>query len=128
MFSPNSEMALHFVDKYNLMVVKVTSKWELRRLCRAVGATTAVRLGPLTPEEMGYVDLAETTEIGGRRVTIFRHDGEDGIVATVALRGSTMNLLEDVERAVGPSLRPAVRTQTRTQRSHGPPSAPQTTR
>lgn len=94
-------MALHFVDKYNLMVVKVTSKWELRRLCRAVGATTAVRLGPLTPEEMGYVDLAETTEIGGRRVTIFRHDGEDGVVATVALRGSTMNLLEDVERAVG---------------------------
>lgn len=46
-----------------LMVVKITSKWELRRLCGAVNATALVRLGPPTPEEAGYVDLAEVSLI-----------------------------------------------------------------
>mmetsp|Transcript_5508 Transcript_5508/g.17627 ORF Transcript_5508/g.17627 Transcript_5508/m.17627 type:complete len:549 (+) Transcript_5508:3-1649(+) len=97
-----SEMALHFVDKYNLMVIKVTSKFELRRLCRALGAVACVRLGPPMPEEMGHCHVVEEVEIGGRRVVVFRQeDGEDGgQIATVVLRGSTMNLLDDLERAV----------------------------
>lgn len=48
-----SEMALHFLDKFNLMVIKIQSKYELRRVCGAIGATAAVKLGPLTPEEIG---------------------------------------------------------------------------
>jgi T-complex protein 1 subunit theta len=48
-----SEIALHFLDKYNLMILKIQSKFELRRICGAVGATAAVRLGALTPEEIG---------------------------------------------------------------------------
>lgn len=52
-----SEMALHFIEKYQLMCIKVQSKWDLRRVCSAVGATTIVRLGPATPDEMGYCSL-----------------------------------------------------------------------
>lgn len=48
-----SEMAMHFLDKYNLMVIKVASKFDLRRLCGALGATAIMRLGACTPEEMG---------------------------------------------------------------------------
>ena len=33
------EMAMHFLDKHGIMVLKITSKFELRRLCRATGAT-----------------------------------------------------------------------------------------
>jgi len=43
------------------MVVKITSKWELRRLCGVVNATALVRLGPATPDEMGSVDLVEVS-------------------------------------------------------------------
>jgi T-complex protein 1 subunit theta len=52
-----SEMAMHFLDKFNLMVVKVPSKFELRRICGALGATAVVRLGPCMPEEMGECSL-----------------------------------------------------------------------
>jgi T-complex protein 1 subunit theta len=52
-----SEMAQHFLDKFELMVVKIQSKFDLRRICRAVGATASVRLGPLTPEEIGECSL-----------------------------------------------------------------------
>ena len=49
----SSDMALHFLEKYKIMVVKCPSKWDLRRLCATVGATALVRMGPATPEEMG---------------------------------------------------------------------------
>lgn len=52
-----SEMALHFLDKFQLMVIKIQSKFDLRRICGAIGATAGVRLGPLTPEEMGECSL-----------------------------------------------------------------------
>jgi T-complex protein 1 subunit theta len=54
------------------MVVKVLSKFDLRRLCRVVGATALARLGVPTAEEMGHCDVVETVEIGGDRVTVFR--------------------------------------------------------
>lgn len=52
-----SEMAQHFLDKFNLMVVKIQSKFDLRRICGAIGATASVKLGPLTPEEIGECSL-----------------------------------------------------------------------
>jgi T-complex protein 1 subunit theta len=50
-----SEMALHFLDKFKIMVIKIQSKFELRRICGALGATAVIRLGPASPEEMGEV-------------------------------------------------------------------------
>ena len=52
-----SDMAMHFLDKFALMVLKIQSKFELRRLCGALGATAIVRLGPATPEELGECSL-----------------------------------------------------------------------
>lgn len=52
-----SEMALHFIDKFGILAVKIPSKFELRRICGALGATALVRLGPCTPEEMGECSL-----------------------------------------------------------------------
>ena len=30
------EMALHFVEKYNMMAIRIPSKFDLRRFCRCV--------------------------------------------------------------------------------------------
>lgn len=96
-----SEMAMHFLDKFNLMVIKIQSKFDLRRICGALGATAVVRLGPCTPEEMGECSLIEVREIGGRKVTIFDQKlDEDTTVATIAIRASTENVLNDLERAI----------------------------
>ena len=103
------ELALHYLDRLNIAVLKVLSKFDLRRLCRVVNATPLARMGPPTPEEMGYVDVVEVTEIGGDRVTVVRQLGEDeggekgaekSKTATIVLRGATTNRLDDLERAV----------------------------
>ncbi|KAI0765688.1 T-complex protein 1 [Trametes elegans] len=109
------ELALHYLNRMNIAVLKVLSKFELRRLCRVVNATPLARMGAPTPEEAGFVDVFESIEIGGDRVTVLRqvvegdpdfdpatHDAraEKTRTATVVLRGATQNRLDDLERAV----------------------------
>ncbi|CCI50152.1 unnamed protein product [Albugo candida] len=94
------EMALHFLEKYELLALKISSKWELRRICRAVNATALVRLGAPTSEEMGYCDSVAVQEIGGKKVTVFEQHEEDAKISTIVLRASTDNVLDDVERAI----------------------------
>merc|ERR1711871_1807367 len=85
-----SEMAVHFLEKYQLMCLKITSKWELRRLC-----------GAPTPEEMGSVSKVSTKELGGRTVTVLEQLGDAQTkIATVVLRAATASLIDDLERAV----------------------------
>ncbi|KAG0223808.1 T-complex protein 1 subunit theta [Actinomortierella wolfii] len=95
------ELALHYLNRFGIMVVKVLSKFDLRRLCRVTGATALARVGAPMAEEMGYCDVVESVEIGGDRVTVFRQEAE-GVskTATIVLRGATQNHLDDLERAV----------------------------
>ncbi|OJJ89025.1 chaperonin-containing T-complex subunit CCT8 [Aspergillus glaucus CBS 516.65] len=96
------DLAMHYLNRFNILVVKILSKFELRRLCRVVGATPLARLGAPMPDEMGAVDVVETAEIGGDRVTVFRQEDANSPTrtATIVLRGATQNHLEDVERAI----------------------------
>eukprot|EP01017_Pseudomicrothorax_dubius_P004049 TRINITY_DN1072_c0_g2_i10.p1 TRINITY_DN1072_c0_g2~~TRINITY_DN1072_c0_g2_i10.p1 ORF type:complete len:541 (+),score=198.85 TRINITY_DN1072_c0_g2_i10:156-1778(+) len=95
-----SEIVLHYIEKYKMMAVKVQSKFELKRLCKCLGATALVRLGAPIPEELGTCDEVVVQEIGSQKVTLFRRDDEDAKLATIVLRGATTNLLDDIERAI----------------------------
>jgi T-complex protein 1 subunit theta len=96
------DLAMHYLNRFNILVIKILSKFELRRLCRVVGATPLARLGAPMPDEMGTVDVVETTEIGGDRVTVFRQEDANSATrtSTIVLRGATQNHLDDVERAI----------------------------
>lgn len=94
------DLAMHYLNRYDILVIKILSKFELRRICRVVGATPLARLGAPMPDEMGSIDVVETLEIGGDRVTVFRQENEATRTATLVLRGATQNHLDDVERAV----------------------------
>ena len=94
------ELALHYLNRFGILVIKVLSKFELRRLCRVVGATPLARLGAPMPDEMGKVDMVETLEIGGDRVTVFRQENDVTRTATLVIRGATQNHLDDIERAI----------------------------
>lgn len=37
------DLAMHFLNRYNMLVVKILSKFDLRRLCRVAGATALTR-------------------------------------------------------------------------------------
>lgn len=112
------DLALHYFNRFNIAVLRVLSKFDLRRVCRVVNATPLARMGPPTPEEAGFVDVFETIEIGGDRVTVLRQlvpgdpdfdpvaagdpktRSEKTRTATIVLRGATANHLDDLERSI----------------------------
>ncbi|KAL9232988.1 hypothetical protein vseg_008035 [Gypsophila vaccaria] len=94
------DMALHFCERYKLMVLKISSKFELRRFCRTTGAIALLKLSQPRPDDLGYVDFVSVEEIGGTTVTIVRNEIGGNSIGTIVLRGSTDSILDDLERAV----------------------------
>jgi len=83
------------------MVIKITSQFELRRLTKAVKASAHVALGPVDPEAIGVCGSVFVREIGAQKVVVFSQDKADSTnIATILLRASTHNILNDVERAI----------------------------
>ncbi|PNJ45827.1 CCT8 isoform 9, partial [Pongo abelii] len=80
-----ADMALHYANKYNIMLVRLNSKWDLRRLCKTVGATALPRLTPPVLEEMGHCDSVYLSEVGDTQVVVFKHEKEDGAISTIVL-------------------------------------------
>jgi len=46
---------MHFLEKYEIMVLRLSSKFELLRLCKATGAAARSTFGTPTPDEIGFV-------------------------------------------------------------------------
>ncbi|KAG8345551.1 t-complex protein 1 subunit theta [Trypanosoma vivax] len=94
------ELALHFLNRYGIMAVKVPSKFELRRLCAAVGARTLPRLDTPTVEDIGSCDNVDVCDTSGKNIITFAQDKDDSKLSTIVVRGATKNVLDDVERAI----------------------------
>lgn len=94
------DLALHFCNKFDLMAVRLNSKFDLRRLSKAVNATVLPRLTPPTPEELGYCDAVLVEELGDTGIVAFRNEGKDSRIATIVIRGATDNYMDDIERAI----------------------------
>lgn len=94
------DMALHFMNKYQLMAVRLNSKFDLRRLGKSVNGTVLPRITAPTSEELGYCDKVFVDELGDTGVVIFRNEGKDSKIATIVIRGATDNYMDDIERAI----------------------------
>ena len=95
-----SELSIHFFEKYQIYAVKIMSKWELKRIARAVGATAIVKLTTPSPDELGFANEVSFKEISSTWCTVFRRDQDENKMATIVLRGATTAMLDDVERAI----------------------------
>ncbi|KAK5577652.1 hypothetical protein RB653_002595 [Dictyostelium firmibasis] len=95
-----SELALHYIERFKIMLVRIQSKFQLRRVCKAIGATPLVKLGAPIPEELGFCDEVLVEEIGSTKCCIFRQNKEESEISTIVVRGSTNNILDDIERAI----------------------------
>lgn len=93
-------LGLHYVDKYKMTAVRLQSKFELRRVCRAVGATALLKLRAPSQDEMGRCDEVKIDEIGDTPVVVFKMNERKSQIVTIVVRGSSDNIMDDVERAI----------------------------
>ncbi|XP_055327694.1 T-complex protein 1 subunit theta-like [Paramacrobiotus metropolitanus] len=94
------DLALHFLNKYKLMAVRLTSKFDIRRVANSVGAIALTNLIPPTADDMGHCDKVYLDEIGDTSVVVFQQEKKEGSISTIILRGATDNSMDDVERAI----------------------------
>lgn len=94
------DMALHFLNKYGLMVVRVLSKFDLRRISKTVNGTVLAKVMPPNPEEMGYCEEVYVDEVGDVPVISFNQGNTQGAISTIVVRGSTDNIMDDIERSI----------------------------
>lgn len=94
------EMALHFLNKYEIMAVRVLSKFDLRRVAKTVGGTVLPKVMPPTAEEMGFCDNVYIDEVGDVPVILFKQNKDEGAISTIVVRGSTDNIMDDIERSI----------------------------
>jgi hypothetical protein len=55
-------------------MLRIPSKFDLRRFCRATNSTALVKLEPPTPDALGFAKSLEVAEIGGTTVSVLRQD------------------------------------------------------
>jgi len=93
-----SDIGQHFANKYDILTIKLTSKFELRRLCKTLGAVALVRMGVPIPEEIGKAESISVEEISSKKVTVVKAKGSK--VVTIVLRAATPSVLDEVERSI----------------------------
>lgn len=94
------DMALHFINKYGMMAVRLLSKFDVRRVASTVGARVLPRLEAPKSEEIGLCDDVYIDEIGGTSVVIMKQASHKSKISTIVVRGSTDNMMDDIERAI----------------------------
>jgi len=53
----------HYLEKYNVMIIRIMSKYELKRLAVSLKARIIAKLGPPSPEETGYCTSIRVEEV-----------------------------------------------------------------
>ncbi|KHJ40067.1 AARP2CN domain protein [Trichuris suis] len=94
------DLHVHFLNKYKMLGVKVGSKFDLRRLCRSIGAVAIPTLRTPAIEEVGECDEVYIDEIGSDELAFFKQNLTAGHIATIIIRGSSANVMDDTERAI----------------------------
>jgi chaperonin GroEL (HSP60 family) len=59
------EMAMHFIEKYGLLALRIPSKFDMRRFCRATGSVAIVKLQAPQPDELGFAKQVGTVSYVG---------------------------------------------------------------
>ncbi|KRZ24125.1 T-complex protein 1 subunit theta [Trichinella pseudospiralis] len=95
------DLHLHFLNKYKMMAVKVSSKFDIRRLCRCVQATISPDMSRVpTADMIGSCAKVQVREIGSDQLVFFEQNLKGGNLSTIIIRGSSQNVLDEVEKAV----------------------------
>lgn len=92
------------LDRHGVMIIRISSKFELRRFCRATGCCALIKSRPPTTEELGFASGIEVREFGGSYYTVIVQDSSLCQLSSILIRGPCPQLLDDAERAIDDGL------------------------
>lgn len=95
-----NDLALHFLSKLKIMVVKDVEREDIDFICRTLDCRPVASLDHFTPETLGTAELVEEIQTGASKVVKITGIANTGKTVSVLVRGSNKLVLEEAERSI----------------------------
>ncbi|RZF32317.1 hypothetical protein LSTR_LSTR001781 [Laodelphax striatellus] len=99
-----SDLAIHFLDKIKVMVVKDVEREDIDFVCKTLNCRPIASLDHFVPEHLVSADLVEEVQTGSSRFVRVTGIQNPGRTVTVLVRGSNKLVLEEAERSLHDAL------------------------
>ncbi|KAL0238752.1 hypothetical protein PCE1_004444 [Barthelona sp. PCE] len=104
---PVSDLALHYLRKAKIMVIRDIDRREMEFISKATGALPTADISYFTPEKLGTAELVVQKPIEGGsiiEITGCHHPRVSGHTCSILCRGSNELMLDEAERSLHDAL------------------------
>ena len=95
-----SDISLFYMDKYNIMAVKVQSKFDLKRIARTCNSILLPKIKIPNSNEIGKCESVSVKLFGSQKLTVFQQENLQKKIFTVVVRANSTIMLDNVERTI----------------------------
>jgi len=99
-----SDLALHFLAKKKILVVKDIEREDIPFICKTTGCKPIASLDHFTPEMLCSADLVECVQCGDGKVVKVTGIANPGKTISLLIRGSNKLVLEEAARSIHDAL------------------------
>jgi len=99
-----SDLALHFLAKMKILVVKDVERDEVEFVCKTLGCRPIASVDHFLPENLGAAELVEEVQTGSSKIVKMTGIAIPGQTVTVLIRGSNKLVLEEADRSIHDAL------------------------
>ena len=99
-----NELALHFLAKLKIMVVKDIERDEIEFLCKSLGTSPIADIEAFTEDKLASAELVDEVQHSGARVVKVSKIKNPGRTVSVLCTGSNSLVLEESERSLHDAL------------------------
>jgi T-complex protein 1 subunit delta len=99
-----SDLALHFLAKMKIMVVKDVEREDIEFVCKTLCCNPIASLDHFQAEMLGTAELVEEVQTGDSKIVKVTGIQNPGRTITILCRGSNKLILEEAERSIHDAL------------------------
>uniref|UniRef100_A0A3Q4BT98 T-complex protein 1 subunit delta n=1 Tax=Mola mola TaxID=94237 RepID=A0A3Q4BT98_MOLML len=100
-----SDLALHFLNKMKIMVVKDIEREDIEFICKTLSTKPIAHIDHFTPEMLGAAELAEEVSLDGSgKLVKITGCTSPGKTMSIVVRGSNKLVIEEAERSIHDAL------------------------
>jgi len=100
-----NELALHFLAKKNIMVIKDIDREEVDFICKTINAVPVPHIDQFTKDKLGTAELVEEVSAGSdKKVIKVTGCPSQNKTVSILVRGSNQLVLEEAERSLHDAL------------------------
>jgi len=99
-----SDLALHFLNKMKILVVKDVERSEIEFVCKSTGCKPIASVDHFNPDMLATAELVEEVSVGAGRVVKFTGCTAGSSTVSILVRGSNKLVLHEADRSLHDAL------------------------